>query len=347
MSRGEIPGAGVWMIALLGFFVLSFSACAGRRPHPPPLWEQLYEPIEEVAPLAYARQALLRAEELYGPAAFPITEIHLRRSVAKKELALLSRADILDWSRLAHLVQGAHPLIGEGLREESRLFLRAVAEGGEVERAGQVAVLADLNRLLLAASSVEVQRRRWDRELAGIIQPLPDAARDLPAGLELCAELPGRPGHYVLWLSAPAEAEEFPAQLGHETFHLLNNRLYDWYVEGLASLFSEAEAERQGLSWQGTREYFRARRESDPYALAYWLMRELQAAAGAGMRTFLAHAVWTDPERTRMHIDINGWLASLPPEAARAARAIITSQAQQMLALAGGGNHFAVPGAER
>lgn len=358
MNKRFLP-AGDSRIALL-LLLFFLPGCLSQTATRPPGWEQYYEPVEELAILEYLRQAQEQAENRYAPPAFPIAERHLRLSIAKTDPALLSRADILDWSAFSRKIlkekeTPAEGVVGAGLSEESRGVVLAAGDH-PLSLPAQVAVVADLNRWLLSGPlpapaegglrhpSAVVRRLQLEREYAGLLQPMPAARLDLPAGLELCTEIPGRPGHYVLWVSVPPGAENFYPQLGHETLHLLNNRLYDWYVEGLASVFSERMSEDNGHSWQAMREYFAARRETDPYAISYAMMRDLDAVAGpAGMRTFLSFAVWTDPAHSRMHIDIDGWLNSLGPIAARPLREVILRYADQLRAVAGHDTYFAVP----
>lgn len=119
-------------------------------------------------------------------------------------------------------------------------------------------------------------------------------------------------GVFAIYLSRKPDEYSYPGQLAHEVGHLLNARLFDCYVEGLNTVFAEKFLKKKGLDWSGWDKHFR--NGGDPiHAVTYFMMKDVaEAAAEQHVKTVLAHARWTDKERTRMHIDIDAWLATLP-----------------------------------
>ncbi len=124
----------------------------------------------------------------------------------------------------------------------------------------------------------------------------------------------------------------FHALLAHEIAHLLNAHLFDCYVEGLNGIFAEELLTRTSVGSERYRQYLEGQRCVDTseafYAVTYFLMKDLSREAGEEhMRNFLGCATWTDSGETRMHIDIDQWLDSLPRDKKVAVKAKIREHA--------------------
>ncbi len=126
-------------------------------------------------------------------------------------------------------------------------------------------------------------------------------------------------GVFVVLIGVDPGQENYYALLGHECAHLINPYITDWYMEGMATVFSEqvcAALEKDWGDWK--RRFSRSRHE--PYALSYRMMRDVQAAFPedypALVRCVLPRAGDGDWQR----IDIDRWIGSLP--AGRQAEAV-------------------------
>ncbi len=130
-------------------------------------------------------------------------------------------------------------------------------------------------------------------------------------------------GVFVIYLAVdPGHRNYFPL-LGHECAHLLNPYIFDWYMEGLATLFSEHMCEETGREWgDWARHFERTRRE--PYGLSYRMMRELQQEFPDEYSSIIRFTAENGGGAGRRHIDIDAWLATLPPDRCDVALEIIS-----------------------
>ncbi|MCX7934988.1 MAG: hypothetical protein N3A66_06985, partial [Planctomycetota bacterium] len=270
-------------------------------------WQhQYYEPIEDADCIREAEEAFAEAIRLYGEPASPVKEIHLRRSVRKEKIFRLSRADILDWTGLAERLSSQN-LSGDCERIWSALLPPAQAA---LRRAGQealtledrLAILESLNAYIAAedradAAAADAKRprgffsrwRRVDQErnnrerlcglFPGIIAPLVPSPGRQAERFQLCECADAERGVYVIYVSVSPEDDEFHLQLAHEAHHLLDSALYDWYAEGLGNVFAEHWARQRGVSWEPWRALFAKGAGRDPYAIAYFMMREVAEIA--------------------------------------------------------------------
>jgi predicted DNA-binding transcriptional regulator AlpA len=117
-------------------------------------------------------------------------------------------------------------------------------------------------------------------------------------------------GVFVICIGESLDHPNFFPLLGHECAHLLNPHITDWYMEGIASVFSEQMCREFGRAWGDWERHFKRSRRG-PYALSYRMMRELQ-------QTFPDQYPliprFTTANRTRkgwLRIDIDAWLADL------------------------------------
>ncbi len=129
-------------------------------------------------------------------------------------------------------------------------------------------------------------------------------------------------GVFVIYIGVDPDHKNYFAYLGHECAHLLNPRITDWYMEGLATVFSEQVCRELGKEWGNWKKRFE-RSQRGPYALSYRMMRALQQAFPAEYPSFVRYAVPNGHGPKWLRIDIDAWLGSLPQERRAEALAII------------------------
>jgi hypothetical protein len=173
-----------------------------------------------------------------------------------------------------------------------------------------------------------------------------DPKSNLRSGFQLCELVDADKGIFAIYLGRKPAEYAYHGQLAHEIAHLVNARLYDCYVEGLNTVFAERFTKKKGFDWSGWDSYLR-KGDDKFYGSTYVMMKDVNAAAGdAHIKKLLSFARWTNEEKTRMHIDINGWLDSLPMEVRTPTRAAILKHAdavRQANALNKNGNTFMMP----
>lgn len=131
-------------------------------------------------------------------------------------------------------------------------------------------------------------------------------------------------GVFVIYMAVDPEHRNYFPLLGHECAHLLNPRIFGWYMEGFASVFSERMCEEAGREWGDWKRHFeRTRRE--PYGLSYRMMLELQQEFPGEYPAIIRFTAENGDHADRHHIDIDAWLATLPSDRRDVALDIITS----------------------
>lgn len=150
-------------------------------------------------------------------------------------------------------------------------------------------------------------------------------------------------GLFAVYIGVDPGHSNYHALLAHEAVHLLNPYITDWYMEGIATLFSEQTCAGMGCEWGDWKRYFmKSRRE--PYALSYRMMMELQKAFPEQypdiMHYTIAHNAKSGPW---LQIDIDRWIDSLPSNRRDEARWIIEGYAPELLRHTGKVYGFAEP----
>ena len=334
-------------LLLLFLFVCLTCSCTLLK-RTPVVWHQHYEPVEQQNALLFTYEALDDAQNFFGSSIVPVQHIHIRHSIPRKHYALLTRADIVNWGQLAaDLISFRNSALLNSLWAKFDLEVRQIilkgSKGDSLSLQQQLTVVAALNKLIrdrtfyhigafsavtlspslqkhLTVSSFTkndlaeielVNRQLLEALLPASILPMP-SPRYAKKGVELCECLDCRKGIFVIYISVgPGDPAFFP-QLGHEALHIINPYLYDWYVEGLCNVFSEKICTAQGIPWTIMERHFQKERTKDPYAISYFMMREIYDTAGEYIKTFLGYAVWSDAKKSKMHIDIDRWLSTLP-----------------------------------
>ena len=149
-------------------------------------------------------------------------------------------------------------------------------------------------------------------------------------------------GVFVIYLAVdPGHRDYFPL-LGHECAHLLNPRIFGWYMEGIATVFSEqicADMEYEWSDWK--RNFGKTRR--DPYGLSYRMMLELQREFPREYPALIQFTAKNGKGSERLHIDIDAWLQTLPAARRAVALDIVSNYAKVLHRNASKQYYFAVP----
>lgn len=149
-------------------------------------------------------------------------------------------------------------------------------------------------------------------------------------------------GLFVIYVGEDPRHKNYYPLLGHETVHLLNPFIFDWYMEGVATVFSEQACAKAGRAWGDWKHTF-SRGKRDPYALSYQMMSELRRACPEKYPTIVRFAVPVKDHPKRQRIDIDAWLASLSSGQRTHAEEIIFTYAKKLEKHALNGYSFTVP----
>ncbi len=118
-------------------------------------------------------------------------------------------------------------------------------------------------------------------------------------------------GLFVIYIGVDPDHRNYYALLGHECAHLINPKITDWYMEGIATVFSEEFCESINVDWGNWRRNFmRSRR--DAYALSYQMMQELKDIFPVEYPALLQNPLSNEKGGAWLRIDIDSWLDSLP-----------------------------------
>jgi len=356
-------------VLLLSFFLFG---CVDRFDNS--LWHQHYQPIEDLRALSFAQEAFVEAQQQLGDSEYPVLNIHIRQSIGKKDILLFSRADIVNFNNLSRRIflskeYFPEKFIWSSLDEKTREYVEQSASGKVLPLDGQQKIVEGLNVLIHSESFfhefgsnkyVELKEQRGDikpkdiagrkkflrnfltSHFSGSFLPMP-GKRPVLEGVELCECLEPEKNVCILYVSAALDDPLFSPQLAHEVFHLLSPDCYDWYVEGLSNIFSEAFCAMAGYSWQPVLDSFYAREKTDPYAISYFMMRDINKVAGPYLRNILKFTIWTDASKTKKHVDIDEWLNTLPPDLRGHVIDIIHLYAPSLTAHKGLRNSFHLP----
>lgn len=352
--------------------VILLGGCAGGPDNT--IWHQHYEPVEDIQVRAFVQNAFAEAQQHYGKAEYSVHDIHIRQSVSRKDRFLLSRADVSNFNEMSRQIlfnrnDSPEDFIWDALTAEIRSYIKQAALGAELSVTGQQKIVNGLNNLIESETfyqdiiSFESGKRIRDedrirlRELSDrekytrnflenhflhFLLSIPEEKYVLE-GVEICECPVSEKGVCVLYVSADPGSPDFFPQLAHEVFHLLSPQCYDWYVEGLCNVFSEEYCAKSGCSWQSVLAGLHERKTSDPYAISYFMMHDVYTIGGPYLADFMRFAVWSDSDKTKKHIDITGWLNTLPLEIREPVEKIIWSYAPALKAHRGALNSFMLP----
>jgi hypothetical protein len=149
-------------------------------------------------------------------------------------------------------------------------------------------------------------------------------------------------GIFVIYLAVDPDHRNYFALLGHECAHLINPHLTDWYMEGIATDFSERICRQEQIPWGDWKRHFmRSRRE--PYALSYRMMQQLREAFPEEYPALVLHAESSVRGGPWLRINIDAWLEGLSEANRTMALEIISSHAEGLRRSVGSQYDFKVP----
>jgi hypothetical protein len=301
-TRKSIP----FPLICLGLAMCLFiGACAGNRGKKI-IWHQHYEPVEDAATLSMARDMLAEAKRLMGEPALPVRDIHIRKSAARKEPALLSRADIRSWDALGRETAQA----GHESETQAPPKIPPIEE--------QFEIIGRLNRLITAAASPAQGRKALEMRFPGAILPMPGKIYKTE-GFELCEILDETAGSFVVYVAPARNDPMFFFKLGHEICHMINPYVYDWHIEGLCHYFAEHMGQVNGMETGAFQRTLSKRQDREPYSASYLMIRDLKRTTQDSVWRLFDFAVPWEPggkgeNGKKMFIDIVSWLQTLDPE---------------------------------
>jgi hypothetical protein len=153
-------------------------------------------------------------------------------------------------------------------------------------------------------------------------------------------------GVFVIYIGVDTDHRNYYALLGHECLHLLNPYIIDWYMEGMATVFSEQVCREANLEWADWKRHFmRSRRE--PYALSYRMMLELRATLPDGYRRLIGFTDTNGKGPQWLRIDVDAWLETLAPSDRQTALGIIEPYADNLKREVSDQYYFTVPASLR
>ncbi|WP_372796015.1 hypothetical protein [Pontiella sp.] len=117
-------------------------------------------------------------------------------------------------------------------------------------------------------------------------------------------------GVFVVYIGEDPDGRNFYPLLAHESAHLLNARIMDWYMEGLATAFSEEMCAQHDKAWGDWGRHFRRTRK-DPYGRSYRMMRDLKAAFPQAYPSIIRYTRPNGKNTDWLYIDIDRWLDTL------------------------------------
>ncbi|MDF7807571.1 hypothetical protein P4E94_08995 [Pontiellaceae bacterium B12219] len=118
-------------------------------------------------------------------------------------------------------------------------------------------------------------------------------------------------GVFVIYIGVDPDHENYYPLLGHECAHLINAHITDWYMEGIATVFSEEVCADAGKGWGSWDRHF-SRSRKDPYALSYRMMKGLKETFPEQYPALLAFATQNGKRPPWLQINMDDWLETLP-----------------------------------
>jgi hypothetical protein len=150
-------------------------------------------------------------------------------------------------------------------------------------------------------------------------------------------------GLFVVYIGVDPSHSNYYALLAHECAHLLNPHITDWYMEGIATVFSEQACSAMGEAWGNWKRHFIQSRR-DPYALSYRMMSGLRDAFPDHYpRLVQCTAPNGNGSALWQRIDIDLWIGSLPDERQQEALDIIAPYVDVLRSNTGKLYDFTVP----
>lgn len=288
---------------------------------------QYYIPIENKKVDRFVKKGLEALKE-YGEFKIPINQLHLRRSKLVENPRLFSRADIQDWETVKIRINALM---------DSHKSLRSHFNYSKVTSDSlrqKVLVIKLLNNILLdedfyseekfpnlklteeqekwagegffgsfSKDTFKLNRSLLDTLLKGAMASFKVIKRP-KTNMQLCELASEKRGVFVIYLKHEPDSDPFYCELAHEMFHLLNPKIYDWHMEGLASVFAENLLKKERKSWEHFEKVLSDTEKA--YGASYHFIKTLYIHSNTPFKSILKFTKpWRGP---REKIDIRPWL---------------------------------------
>ncbi|MCM8536899.1 MAG: hypothetical protein NE334_13260 [Lentisphaeraceae bacterium] len=304
------------------FFLLSTFLCFADSTN-----YQYYIPVENKKVDRFIAKGLEALKE-YGDFKIPVNELHIRRSKLVENPRLFSRADIQDWQTVKTRINGllkSH----KSLRSH---FNHTTIKSDTLRQ--KVLVIKLLNSILLdedfyseekfpnlklteeqekwagegffgsfSKDTFKLNRSLLDTLLKGAMASFKVIKRP-KINMQLCELASEKRGVFVIYLKHEPDSDPFYCELAHEMFHLLNPKVYDWHMEGLASVFAEKLLKQERKNWDHFEKVLSNTQKA--YGASYHFIKTLNQYSKTPFQSMLK---FTKPYRgSREKIDIKPWL---------------------------------------
>ena len=263
---------------------------------------QNFKPIEDVRLELFFKEVLKEAISIYGEPAYPIKEVYFFQSKLVDKPYLLSVADVHNWQQLhKSIISNPNSKINKYLSFHCPFLLKS----NNLSFAQKVKIIRTFNNLIdkkkffnkqdLTKFNLNSKQRKWaGKKFWGLFfKDIPRLNRSIISkifkqsifkyhatphhgeGAQNCQSIDLEKGRYAIFLRNNLQDKgKFYTELCHEIFHLLNARLFDWYAEGFATIFSKNLSIKYNFSWKSWNDKF-SKEPNNPYTLSYKLCSEL------------------------------------------------------------------------
>jgi len=198
---------------------------------------------------------------------------------------------------------------------------------------GLAQAVAEFGEPAIPVNKVLLRRSRKTREMARY---------RIPENFSLTQCVDPTNGVFVIYVEVDYDHINYFAYLGHECAHLINAKIADWYMEGIATVFSEEYCAKTGKKWGDWKRHFMRSRRL-PYALSYRMMLELKAAFPEDYPRLIQHLAITEKAPEWRHLDIDAWMETLPESRQDEALDIIEPYAKSLKKSVSRHYDFAIP----
>ncbi len=125
----------------------------------------------------------------------------------------------------------------------------------------------------------------------------------------------------IIFLTMVSNEPNFHGQLAHELFHLVDPRIKDVYMEGLATLFAEKLITKSRENWERWRIWYQDG-NAPFYGQTYFMMKNIENVVGWATLKKLPNCKQAYDSYSK-ELDINRWLADLNSHQREEVRKII------------------------
>ncbi len=345
----------IMRFSLILILLSLFSACKTINTSSQPIiYHQHYTPVKSTKIYNLMYKTFDEVKKLYGNPISPVNEIYIYKSTRRKNLANIAIADVQNWNLLLKNLKSNqainkilfknYPPLNEykTLKNKSAVIFYL----NSLINAKDLCKNVDINKIRTSCkikkyikickswfffknSRLLANRNLLDSILKDSILRCPQKSM-VGENFALCEILNKEKGIFIIYLYGDEKSSDFKLLLFHETAHLLNAELRDWYVEGFNNVFAEYMAKKIGGNWK----YLDAKFAKDkPYAIAYKIMRDIKSVSPKSYDKLLKYAKGDV-------IDIKQWLLDIPKKKREKIKTIILRYSHSLNEVKGLKNKF-------